>query len=214
LVFFAGSGTTGHAVYNANVADAGNRRFILVQLPEKLDAAATGVSTIADITRERLRRSGKVLKEANPLFAGDLGFRAFRLAPSNIAAWSPKPADLKASLFAHAQHIVEGRTASDILHELLLKLGLDLCVPMQIRTIAGKQTHCIAGGVLFACLDPQIDASDVEPLATGLIAWHQELAPAGDTTCVFRDSAFAGDVAKTNMAAILEQNGIANVRSL
>ncbi len=68
--------------------------------------------------------------------------------------------------------------------------------------------------MLIACLDPQIQASDVEPLARGIIAWHKELAPAGDTTCVFRDSAFADDVVKTNMAAILEQNGIANVRSL
>lgn len=214
LDFFAGSGTTGHAVYSANVEDGGNRRFILVQLPEQLAEATAGLSTIADITRERLRRSGKALKDSNPLLSGDMGFRAFRLASSNIAPWSPKPADLKQTLLDHAQHVVEGRTANDILHELLLKLGLDLCVPMEVRTIASKQTHCIAGGVLFACLDPEILTSDVESLATGLIGWHKELAPAGETTCVFRDSAFADDVTKTNMAAILEQNGIANVRSL
>ena len=87
-------------------------------------------------------------------------------------------------------------------------------MPTQARTVAGKQLQSIAGGVLIACLDPQIQSSDVETLAQGILAWHKELAPAGDTTCVFRDSAFADDVAKTNMAAILEQNGIANVRSL
>jgi adenine-specific DNA-methyltransferase len=118
------------------------------------------------------------------------------------------------TLLAHVEHLLPGRTEDDVLSELLLKLGLDLCVPTQARTVAGKQLRSIAGGVLIACLDPQIQAGDVEPVAQGIIAWHKELAPAGDTTCVFRDSAFADDVAKTNMAAILEQNGIANVRSL
>jgi adenine-specific DNA-methyltransferase len=66
----------------------------------------------------------------------------------------------------------------------------------------------------MACLSEHIEAADVEAVAQGIVAWRKELAPAGDTTCVFRDSAFADDVAKTNMAAILEQNGIANVRSL
>jgi len=66
----------------------------------------------------------------------------------------------------------------------------------------------------LTCLAQKIQMADVEVLAQGIVAWHKELAPAGDTTCVFRDSAFADDVAKTNMAAILEQNGIANVRSL
>jgi adenine-specific DNA-methyltransferase len=72
----------------------------------------------------------------------------------------------------------------------------------------------VGGGVLMACLAETISRDDVEALAQGIVAWHKELAPAGDTTCVFRDSAFADDVAKTNLAAILEQHGIANVRSL
>ena len=66
----------------------------------------------------------------------------------------------------------------------------------------------------MACLAEKIARDEVEPLAQGIVAWHKELAPAGDTTCVFRDSAFADDVAKTNLAAILEQNGIEKVRSL
>jgi adenine-specific DNA-methyltransferase len=68
--------------------------------------------------------------------------------------------------------------------------------------------------VLLACLTEKITTSEVEAIGQGIVEWHKALAPAGDTTCVFRDSAFADDVAKTNMAAILEQNGIANVRSL
>jgi adenine-specific DNA-methyltransferase len=74
--------------------------------------------------------------------------------------------------------------------------------------------HSIGGGVLLACLATEITRKDVEPLAQGIVGWHKELAPAGETTCVFRDSAFADDVAKTNLAAILEQHGITNVRSL
>jgi hypothetical protein len=74
--------------------------------------------------------------------------------------------------------------------------------------------HSIGGGVLFACLSERILVEDVEALAQGIVTWHKQLAPAGNTTCVFRDSAFENDIAKSNLAAILEQYGIANVRSL
>lgn len=80
--------------------------------------------------------------------------------------------------------------------------------------MAGKDVHAVGGGVLVACLAETITRDDVEPLAQGIVGWHKALAPAGDTTWVSRDSAFADDVATTNMAAILEQHGIANVRSL
>ena len=149
-----------------------------------------------------------------------MGFRVFTLDASNIRAWNPKPDDLEATLFDHQDHLLEGRSESDVLYELLLKLGLDLCVSIEKRSIEGLDVHAVGGGVLFACLTPAISANDVEALAQGIAAWHKELAPAGDTTCVFRDSAFqtaagaADDVAKTNLAAILEQHGIQNVRSL
>jgi adenine-specific DNA-methyltransferase len=74
--------------------------------------------------------------------------------------------------------------------------------------------HSIGGGVLLVCLSPRIPGGDVEPLALGLVEWHRAQAPAGDTTVVFRDSAFADDVAKTNLTAILQQHGLENVRSL
>lgn len=215
LDFFAGTGTTMDAVFAQNAEDGGNRRCILVQLPEPLQGAeSVGWKTIADVTKERVRNAGKRHRAADPMFAGDVGFRCYRLDTSNIAAWSPKPADLKASLFDHTEHIVQGRTPADVLNELLLKLGLDLCVPSTTKQIAGKAVQSVAGGVLMTCLEPSIGAHEVDALAQGIVAWRKDLAPAGDTTCVFRDSAFADDVAKTNMAAILEQNGIVNVRSL
>jgi len=225
--FFAGSGTTGHAVMAQNAMDGGNRRYILVQLPEPLDpdngdqkASADFLSklkkplNIAELTKERLRRAAKKIKDENPMFAGDLGFRVFKLDSSNIRAWDPDRDDLPKTLVESVEHLKSNRTEADILHELLLKLGLDLCVPIEQKTIAGKTVHSIGGGVLLACLAEKISRDEVEPLAQGIVAWHQTLAPAGDTTCVFRDSAFADDVAKTNLAAILNQHGLANVRSL
>jgi len=227
LDFFAGSGTTGHATMRANSTDGASRRYILVQLPEPISSTDANQrnafefckklgkpAVLSELTKERLRRAAKKLKADNPLIGGDFGFRVFKLDSSNIRAWNPDSDRLPETLLSHAEHVLEGRGDEDLLTELLLKLGLDLCVPSQIRTIAGKQVHSIAGGVLVTCLERQIQASEVEPLAQGIVAWHRELAPETDTTCVFRDSAFADDVAKTNMAAILEQNGIANVRSL
>ena len=226
LDFFAGSGTTGHAVMVQNATDRGRRRYILVQLPEptriqnsgglweETAAWKAGYPTIAEITKERLRRAGKKIHDENPLFAGDFGFRVFKLDSSNIQTWDPDRADLAASLEAHTKNLKEDRTEQDILFELLLKLGLDLTVPIVQRTIAGKAIHSIGGGVLLVCLAESITQAEAEPVALGMVAWHKEQAPVGESTVVFRDSAFADDVAKTNLAAILHQQGLETVRSL
>jgi adenine-specific DNA-methyltransferase len=227
LDFFAGSGTTGHAVMAQNAADNGNRRYILVQLPEPLDpenkdqkVAADFCDklgkpcTIAELTKERLRRAANKIKDENPLFHGDLGFRVFKLDSSNIRTWEPDRNDLDATLFNSIEHLKGDRSESDILYELLLKLGLDLCVPIEKRLFAGKEVHSIGGGVLLVCLSTHIGRDEVEPLAQGIVAWYEELASAGDTTCVFRDSAFADDVVKINLAAILQQHGLEIIRSL
>ena len=225
--FFAGSGATAKAVLKLNLKDSIRRTYCLVQLPEPLNASdkdqkaavqlcdSLGVPrTISEITKERLRRAGAKVKAGNPMFAGDTGFRVFKLDTSNIRVWNPDRDNLEKTLLDHEEHILPGRTEADIVYELLLKLGLDLCVPIESRTIAGKTVGAIGGGVLFACLAERITAVEVEALAQGIVAWRKELAPAGDTTCVFRDSAFENDIAKSNLAAILEQYGIANVRSL
>jgi adenine-specific DNA-methyltransferase len=212
LDFFAGSGSTGHAVWNVNNAQQAKRRVILVQLPEPTERKE--YPTIADITKERLRRAGKKIREENPLFAGDLGFRVFKLDSSNIRAWEPDRDNLAATLAENAEHLKTNRTEQDILFELLLKLGLDLTVPIEQKTIAAKTVHSIGAGTLLVCLAEKIAAKEVEPLGLGIVAWHKKLAPAGDTTVVFRDSAFADDVAKTNITAILQQNGLVNMRSI
>ena len=148
------------------------------------------------------------------MFLGDCGFRVFKLDTSNIRAWDPNRQDFDASLLASVDHIKPDRREEDILYELLLKLGIDLCVPIETQTIAGKIVRSIGAGTLITCLDEWISREDVEPLASGIADWHAELAPAGDSTVIFRDSAFVDDVAKTNLTAILEQGGLGTIRSL
>jgi adenine-specific DNA-methyltransferase len=225
--FFAGSGATAKAVWRLNAKDSVRRKFCLVQLPEPLSDSdkdqkaaaqlcdAKGVPrTIAEVTKERLRRARMNVQIANPSSAPDFGFRVFKLDYSNIRAWNPAPADLEQSLFDHQDSVVDGRSELDLLYELLLKLGLDLCVPITRTVVAGKELHSVGGGVLIACLAPEIAAHEVELLAQGIINLHAEEAPYGETTCVFRDSAFSDDIVKTNLTAILAQNGIQTVRSL
>jgi adenine-specific DNA-methyltransferase len=225
--FFAGSGTTGHAVMTLNARDEGCRRYILVQLPEPLSeddkdqkVAARFCqkigkpANIAELTKERLRRSSAKVREEVPTAVIDGGFRVYKLASSNIRAWEPEPADIEGTLLANAEHLVQGRSEQDVLYELLLKLGLDLCVPIEKMQIAEKAVHSIGGGALIVCLAEGLTKDVVEKLANGIVTWRKELAPAVDTRVVFKDSGFADDVAKTNMAAILNQNGILDVRSL
>jgi|LakMenEpi02Jun12_1017388.scaffolds.fasta_scaffold00033_5 adenine-specific DNA-methyltransferase len=232
LDFFAGSGTAGQAVMAQNASANSNHRYILVQLPEQLDSANSEQQiafnlcdklkkphNIAELTKERLRRSELKIRKENPLFAGDLGFRVFKLDSTNIMEWAPDRDKIAETLEASIEHLKIDRTEQDILFELLLKLGLDLCVPIETRRVEGSATqehglHSIGGGSLLVCLSQSIPQVDVEPLALAFVSWHQELKPAGDTTVVFRDSAFADDVAKTNITAILQQHGLEIVRSL
>ena len=227
LDFFAGSGTTGHAVLNQNATDSGKRKYILVQLPEQLDSTKTDQRAatdfcdmlgrprnIAELTKERLRRARKKIQDEHPMFQGDLGFRVFKLDTSNVRVWEPDRNDLDGALLENIDHIKPDRSEEDILYEVLLKLGLDLCVPIESRSIGGKSVRSIGAGTLITCLDEKITREEVESLALGIAEWHKELDPAGDSTVVFRDSAFADDVAKTNLIAILEQRGLENIRSL
>ena len=231
LDFFAGSCPSAHAVLALNASDRGKRRFIMVQLPEpcspKSQASKAGLATIADIGKDRIRlvrnqileRKKREQDELLPLDneiaeVGDLGFRVFKLDTSNLRAWEPAHDDLEGTLLDSVAHIKPDRSEEDILCELLLKLGLDLCVPIETQVIAGKFVHSIGAGTLIACLDENISREGVEPLALGIAEWHAQISPAGDCAVVFRDSAFEDDVAKTNLVAILEQRGFGNVRSL
>lgn len=232
LDFFAGSGSTQHAVDLLNLEQKSQVSVISVQLPEDLHAmhsSATGLAkkvtknaidylkekglpeNLCEIAKERIKLVGESLDADSSL---DTGFRVFKLATSNIRAWVPDNTDLEDTLLSHREHLIEGRTTLDVLFELLLKRGIDLTIPIEERHVAAKTVHSIGFGVLFACLDTSIKADEVDELAQGILDWYKELDPETDTHVFFRDSAFADDITKTNMAAILEQNGITHVRSL
>ena len=172
--FFAGSGTTAEAVLELNHEDDSSRRFVLVQLPER-----TGLQdypTIAEITKERVRR---VIKKLNEDDAGrldlngagqqDRGFRVFKLAESNFKPWNantPKDAEsLAAQLELHIDHIRDGRTAQDLLYEILLKSGFPLTVPVEALTIDGKQVYSVAGGALLICLERELTLDLIRGMA-------------------------------------------------
>jgi adenine-specific DNA-methyltransferase len=225
--FFAGSGTTGCGALLQNAEDGGVRRYILVQIPEPLDpknadhAAAVELCdslrrprNLAELTKERLRRSSRRIRDEHPLLATDVGFRAFRLDSSNIREWDGERDSLSESLFDAIDNIRPGRSDADLLYELVFKFGIDPCTRMESRTIDGMMVYAVGGGVLLACLSDRIPSEAAERLACGIAEWYRTLSPAGETTCVFRDSGFSSDVVKANVSAILEQSGIARVRSL
>ena len=242
LDFFAGSGTFGQAVMELNAEDGHNRHYIAVQLPQLVDpdtksgrAAEAFLNrlglprTLSEVTKERLRRAAARVKSANPLFHGDLGFRVFKLDTTSIRPWDPTLPVNEQRLLGEVDNILSGRTEQDLLYELLLKRGLELTAPIVERTFAERQVFAVSTGDLIACLAPRIETADVEPLAHGIIEWQKELAPppASDPSdplekparvqpplIVFRDMAFADDVAKSNLTEILKQYGLTDVRSL
>ncbi len=226
LDFFAGSGTTGHAVMAQNVEDGGRCRHFLVQLPEPVDeennqqqTAAAFLKTIgkpfniAELTKERLRRASSSLGEGTT--AGtDLGFRVFKLDSSNIRAWEPDKSDFKQSVIDYVDHIKPDRSEDDLFYELLLKLGYDLCAPMEQRTIAGKRVNAVAGGALVACMAESIKKHEVDELTLGIVALRDQMEDTEDIMVFFRDNAFEDEVAKSNVTEILRQYDIKDVRSL
>ena len=225
--FFTGSGTTASGVWRQNAEDSCSRRFILVQLPQSLDmegktqAAAADFCdrigrprNLAELTKERLRRSARIIKEETPLFTGDLGFRLLKLDTSNIRSWTPKSDDLEQSIIDYVENIEGDRTNQDVLFEILLKMGLDLCIPVESRTIAGRTLYSAGHGILFACLERDLEQQEVRNLGFGIASWRKELSSFGESTVYFRDSGFVDDRAKLNMVAILEQQGLTNIRSI
>lgn len=221
LDFFAGSGTTGHAVMAQNALDKGNRRYILVQLPEVLDAANAeqeaaaefcdeiGKSrTIAELTKERLRRAGEKVMADHPDAEIDAGFRVYKLAASNLKPWQPSD-DLAADLLDAASNVLPDRSEDDLLVELLLKTGIDLALPGETRIIAGCTVHSLGGGALIVCL-ADVPTAQARALGDGIADWLDELAPPAPTTFFFKDSGFdAGGnraaEARANLAATLRQ---------
>jgi len=211
--FFAGSGSTAHGVMLQNSEDGGNRRYILVQLPERLrpDDAESGPAikfcqahglspTIAEIGKERIRRAAAAIaavQEApgHELALGlDLGFRVFRLDSSNIGSWDADPANLR---------------EADVIYELALTCGLDLAVPVERREIDGAAVHIVGEGELVVCL---ADHACPE-LAEGMMRLRAEL-PAAQMRVILRDTGFAGDADRASAVRALRRAGVESVKTL
>ena len=212
LDFFAGSGTTGHAVLKSNSKNNSNIHYMLIQLPEPSNKSE--FMTISDLTKYRLIESGKKVKDGNPDWNGDVGFRVFKLDTSNIRPWEATADTLSQQIDAYVSPILEGRSEEDLLTELMLKRGIDLSVNVETRQFDELTVSCVDGGKLFTCFTRQIPASCVEVLTKGIIDWHKSLKAGKDTVCYFLDDAFENNVAKTNLCAILEQHGLTNLHSL
>lgn len=202
LDFFSGSATTAHAVMELNAQDEGSRRFILVQLAEPCDenseAARQGYRSIAEVSKERVRRAGKKIKQDNAEKIGieslDTGFRILKIDTSNMnEVYYTPDAVTQAALPGMVDNIRADRTPEDLLFQVLLDWGVDLALPIERQTIAGKTVFFVDGNALAACFDTGIDEDFVKQLAT-----QKPLR------VVFRDAGFASDSVKINVEQVFK----------
>jgi adenine-specific DNA-methyltransferase len=213
LDFFAGSSAFAHACIELNVRRSKANRFVMVQLPEitdeKSEAFKAGYKTISDISKERIRRAACQIKDENPDYQGDLGFKVFKLDSTNIKPWELDFDLTEQDLEDQISNIKHGRKEEDVLYEVLLKYGLDLTLPIAEHSVAGHKVFDIGMGALVICLSDDITLDVVE----GIVKLKDELNPE-IIRVVFKDAGFADDVVKTNAVQILKQAGIEDVRSL
>ena len=210
LDFFAGSGTTGHALFEFDAKIKSNK-FILVQLHEKItdvteigkNALNLGYKTINEITKDRLKKV--ISKSGDP----SLGFRYFKLDETNILPWDPDRSNLKQTLQFAAKSIKDDCSNEDVLYEIFLKYGYELTTPVEVETINDKQVFVVGAGALIVCLDDEITCETVE----GIAKLKQELDPE-TTQIVFKDAGFSDSNVKTNAIQILKQAGIDDVKSI
>lgn len=200
LDFFSGSATTAHAVMQLNSEDGGNRKFIMVQLPEKTDekseAFKAGYKNICEIGKERIRRAGKKIKEESPLTTQDLdtGFRVLKLDSTNMQDIYYSPKDIsQADLFSQVDNVKPDRTGEDLLFQVMLELGATLDSKIETTTVAGKTIYNVAEGYLVACFDPDVTDDVVKSIA--------QMQPA---YAVLRDTSMKDDSTATNFEQIFK----------
>ena len=194
--FFSGSATTAHATMELNAEDGGNRKFILIQLPESIDEKSesykAGYKNICEIGKERIRRAVKKIAEENPEAKFDGGFRVLKCDSSNMKDIYYTPSETQQSLFdTYADNIKEDRTPEDLLFQVMLDLGVLLSSKIEETIIAGKQVFNVADGFLIACFDKDVTEETVKAVA--------EKKP---YYAVFRDSSMANDSVATNFDQI------------
>ena len=206
--FFSGSATTAHATMELNAEDGGNRKFILIQLPESIDEKSesykAGYKNICEIGKERIRRAVKKIAEENPKAKFDGGFRVLKCDSSNMKDIYYTLSETQQSLFdTYADNIKEDRTPEDLLFQVMLDLGVLLSSKIEETTIAGKQVFNVADGFLIACFDNDVTEETVKAVA--------EKKP---YYAVFRDSSMANDSVATNFDQIFASISPETVRKV
>jgi len=197
LDFFSGSATTAHAVMQLNAEDGGNRKYIMVQLPEETDekseAYKAGYKTIAEIGKERIRRSAKKIKEETNADI-DYGFRVFKVDSSNMKDIYYLPNELtQMKLHELEANIKEDRTGLDLLSQVILEAGLPLSLPMETKIISGKEVYFVDENALIACFEKNIDESLI-----------REIAKMKPLKAVFRDNSFKDCPSRINLEEIFK----------
>ena len=210
LDFFSGSATTAHAVMQLNAEDGGNRKFIMVQLPEKTDekseAYKAGYKNICEIGKERIRRAGRKIKDENKDKEGieklDIGFRVLKLDTSNMedVYYTPQEFTMQ-SLFT--ENVKADRTGEDLLFQVMLDLGIELSAKIETRQIAGKTVHIVDDNYLVACFDRDVTEAAIKEIA--------ELHP---VYFVMRDASAANDNVIDNFEQLFEAYSKDTVRKI
>jgi hypothetical protein len=197
---------TAHAVMQLNADDGGNRKFILVQIPEATpegsEARKEKYLTIAEIGKERIRRAGRKIQADKPDTKADLGFKVFKLDTSNIKAWNPTPDTLQEDLLHAVDNILVDRTDEDLLYEVLIKYGLPLTLPIETVQLGQHTGFSVGMGSLVGCFAQGITLETVQAIADMSTPENPVLR------VVFRDSGFADDNVKTNAVQRLKQAGV------
>lgn len=209
LDFFSGSGTTAEAVFKKNMADDGNRKFILAQLleqiPEGSNAKRAGYNTIPELAMERISKAGEQILKERPSEIGklDIGFKVFELEKSNLKKWNTEPEDLVTMLDSIQDNLEPGSTEDDLVYEIMLKRGLGLTLPIEKFVVGDANIYKIAFGSLFIVLGENI-TSDAAKKIVGFIK-DEELE---NVVVVLQDTGFANDSEKLNSIEILNAGGV------
>lgn len=199
--FFAGSATTAHAVLELNSKDGGNRSFIMVQVPEKIDEKSQpyslGFKNIADISKERIRRAGKKIKDkdSHNNCKSDIGFRVLKVDSSCMKDVFYSPSDIdQADLLSSVDNIKTDRTSEDLLFQVLVDWGLELSLSIKTEKIDDKLVYFLEDKILIACFDKNLNEEFIRKLAS-----HKS------SRVVFQDNSFSSDDIKANIAQIFRQ---------
>ena len=210
LDFFSGSGTTAHAVMQLNTEDGGTRKYIMVQIPEECpedsEAAKAGYKNICEIGKERIRRAGKKIAEENATNAPnlDIGFRVLKLDSSNMADVYYRPSELKQGMLnLQEDNVKPGRTAEDLLFQVMLEKDIPLSSKIETEKVAGKTIFNVADGYLLACFDKGVTDDVVTAIA--------KKQP---VHAVFRDAGMATDSTAINFDQIFENYSPDTKRSI